>query len=106
MTLEEFYDKLKFDFNTYIVKIKQRYSHEKEYDYVTATCWVSADGFEWDWDWNEGQEDVVIVSYITMEDIDDIMNAVYGLSRDIGTTVASIMRYSDADDKACEWLER
>ena len=75
MTLEEFFDKLYNDrvCEDIIVRLKYKYSHEDEWTYSNEIleydgnyscgiyCWLN--------DWDEGQQDVVVLGYIPVDEI-------------------------------------
>ena len=74
MNLEDFFDLLEQEhcWNDLIVRVAYKYSHEKEYtitneilthDYPTNT-------YIWENDWDEGQQDVYVLGFAKVEDID------------------------------------
>ena len=74
MTEQEFYQAV--DNQPYkadmLVRIKMKYSHEKEYEYLNVLYVFDMDKAEhvWYWDWYEGQQDVEIIGAVLLEDVD------------------------------------
>ena len=72
MTIEEFNKYIrKQPLQTYIVEIKLKYQHEKEYRYTNEILSVE-NGCDYVWlnDWHEGEEDVEILNCVALNDID------------------------------------
>ena len=74
MTLEDFFDLLEQEhcWNDLIVRVAYKYDHEKEYTITNEilTHDYPTDTYIWENDWNEGQQDVYILGFIKVEDID------------------------------------
>ena len=73
MTLKEFKEAIdrEPEIRDYLVKIKIKYKNETEYRYLNELLLVSPPCFyEWANDWFEGEEDVRIVDYKAIEDIE------------------------------------
>lgn len=83
MTLEEFYKLLPtIPCNDYLVWIKYKYRHEKEYDYITEYLEYDGDhnNYIWLYDWHEGQEDVEILDYMPFYSLTiDYINSIKAL---------------------------
>lgn len=74
MTEQEFYQAVenqpyKADM---LVRIKMKYSCDKEYEYLNVLYSFDMDKMKyfWDWDWYEGQQDVEIIGAVLLEDVD------------------------------------
>lgn len=86
MTLPEFNEKIDTEkIDDYLVWIKYKYKHEKYWDYtVEYLQYVGSPGiYVWLNDWHEGQEDVEILGYIAIcdlnyIDIEELKNMIYG----------------------------
>ena len=71
MTKEAFDDYIfKLVPDTYIVRIKMKYSSEKEYVYTNEVLDWCGGYFEWLNDWWEGQQDVQILGCIPLRDVE------------------------------------
>ena len=73
MTLKEFKEAIdkEPEIRDYLVKIKIKYKNETEYRYLNELLLVSPPcNYEWANDWFEGEEDVRIVDYKAIEDIE------------------------------------
>lgn len=75
MTLEEFINEIneKEYYTTYIVQLAYRYDWQTDYT-------ISNEILEWEWelndwlwqnDWNEGQKDVKVCNYVTLDEVFD-----------------------------------
>ena len=82
MTLSEFFDALKDEkYGYYLVKIRYKYLWDEKYEdsieimqhFYVADVWLD--------DWHEGQQDVIIDGYISIEDAYDS-----GLGQDLVKT--------------------
>ena len=73
MTLDEFYKAIEKEvYEDYIVCIKMKYTHEKEY-YITNELYLFDDGevkYEWQNDWWEGQQEVEVLGYIAVSNVE------------------------------------
>lgn len=97
MTYEEFGKLLpKLPCNDYLVWIKLKYKHEKEYDYIVE--YLSYEGdyncYAWEYDWHEGQEDVEVLDYM----------ALYELNIDRINTIRAIQN-QDRINHIARWLK-
>lgn len=59
----------------YVIRLKLKYDHEKDYRYTNELLIYDGSDYEgsiyhWDNDWDEGQQDVEVVGYIAVSDID------------------------------------
>ena len=56
----------------YLVKLKYKYDHEKEYSFENRILIYEAENDDWCWDtdWNEGQTDCTVVWMIPTQDIE------------------------------------
>ena len=74
MTLEDFFDLLEQEhcWNDLIVRIAYKYDHEKEYTITNEilTHDYPTDTYIWENDWDEGQQDVYVLGFVKVEDID------------------------------------
>lgn len=71
MTLDEFYDQVdavKADRFPLIVKLKYKYTHETEYTISNEILDYYDDMYIWVNDWNEGQQDVEVIAWISVDD--------------------------------------
>ena len=58
------------DSNTYLFYFRQRYDHEKEWDYLTVLIEVSpTEGNIIEWDYDEGQEHREWIAYADMTEL-------------------------------------
>ena len=71
MTLEQFFECLKSQCVTdRIVYLRYKYSWEDEWTYSNEILEGIADGtFMWFNDWNEGQEDVEVLGFISIDEV-------------------------------------
>ena len=73
MKLKEFFDAIeKEEYRTdYIVKLRYKYSWEKEYTVENEYLEYDGNYDQWVWlhDWDEGQEDVDVLGYISIDDV-------------------------------------
>ena len=71
MTLEEFFKVLENKPVTdYIVRIRLKYDHEEKYRYTNELLLVDSDmSYYWNSDWNEGETDVTVVGYKSVDDV-------------------------------------
>ena len=73
MTIDEFYKAIEKEvYEDYIVCIKMKYTHEKEY-YITNELYLFDGGqvkYEWQNDWWEGQQEVEVLGYIAVSDVE------------------------------------
>lgn len=73
MTLKEFEEAIDKEpvIRDYLVKIKLKYKNEPTYRYINELLLVTPTSctYEWANDWFEGEEDVRIVDYKAIEDI-------------------------------------
>ena len=75
MTLEEFFEMLKKEhiISDMIVRLAYKYDHEKEYTYsneILTVEWPNYDTYIWEHDWDEGQQNVWVLGYILVEDVE------------------------------------
>lgn len=74
MTLEEFFYKLeKLDYyEDVIVEIAYKYDWENEYTIENQYLEYDGNVGDWVWlhDWDEGQQNVEVLGYIRMQDVD------------------------------------
>lgn len=76
MTEQEFYQKVDGECHEdLIVFIRQKYKSEKEWEYTNQLCLAEGIGFVWQVDWNEGQEDVEILGYIPVSEVEPVKHA-------------------------------
>ena len=76
MRLDDFFkllDKLPVD--DYIVRIKLKYDHETDYQYTNELLIYDGSDYEgsiyhWDNDWDEGQQDIEVIGYISVSEVD------------------------------------
>ena len=73
MTLEEFYQHIDNQelCQNYLVRIKMKYSHESEYDLLNELYLFNGEEckYEWLYDWYEGQQEVEVIGFIPVSDI-------------------------------------
>ena len=71
LSLDEFFDLIKNDWDDYIVRLAYKHDWEKEYT-------ISNQLLEWDYsdedyiwlnDWNEGESDVYVIGFIKVSDV-------------------------------------
>ena len=74
MTEQEFYQAVDNQPNKadMLVRIKMKYSCDKEYEYLNVLYVFDMDKVKhvWYWDWYEGQQDVEIIGAVLLEDVD------------------------------------
>lgn len=77
MTLEEFTKMVQYRIETYcpeyyLVHMRERYAHEKEWqDFNILFCFnQDTCKYEWEWDFWEGQEYVEVLGFIDLDDIE------------------------------------
>lgn len=71
MTLEEFDRELeKRPIEPLIVRLKWKYKWEKEYTYSNEILDYEDDHYVWLNDWDEGQDEVYVVGFIPIADIE------------------------------------
>ena len=76
MTEQEFYKKVDGECHEdLIVFIRQKYKSEKEWEYTNQLYLAEGNGFVWQVDWHEGQEDVEILGYIPVREVEPIKHA-------------------------------
>lgn len=72
MDLTELYEKLKLEADCeFIVRLKYRYSWEKEWTYTNEILVyeLATDTFIWEDDWDEGQDEVVVLGYCPVSEL-------------------------------------
>ena len=73
MTLEEFFKKLYSNmvYEDIIVRLKYKYNYEDEWTYSNEILEYDGNilGYCWLNDWDEGQQDVVVLGYIPVDEI-------------------------------------
>ena len=69
-TVDEFLEEAE-PFNDYIIRIRQKYDHEKEYEFYNVICEFDCvtENFILNFDLNEGQSDCYVVDFINVDDI-------------------------------------
>lgn len=75
MKLQEFFEMADADdflITDYIVKLAYKYDWEKEYTVENEYLQYDDRHDQWVWlhDWNEGQEDVHVLGYVSIDDVD------------------------------------
>lgn len=69
MTLDQLFEII--GYGTYIVRLKYKYEQETEYTVSNEVLDFSPDyGYVWLNDWFEGQQNVEVVAFINVDDID------------------------------------
>lgn len=72
MTLDEFFGKLYTNmiYEDLIVRLKYKYNHEDKWIYSNEVLEYNSNyGYIWLNDWNEGQQDVVVLGYIPVDEV-------------------------------------
>lgn len=80
MRLDDFFkllDTLPVDY--YVVRLKLKYDHEKDYQYSNELLLYDGSDYEgsiyhWNNDWDEGQQDVEVIGYIPISEIPFMYN--------------------------------
>lgn len=70
--LTEWIDKNLIDIEPYIIRLGYKYDWEDNYYYSNEYIYPDPDTLAmwiWDNDWNEGQNDIVVVDYIKLDDV-------------------------------------
>lgn len=71
MKLDDFFKFLaKFPVDDYVVRLKLKYDDEKDYRYTNEILEFDGDDYVWSNDWDEGQQDVEVIGYMPVSDID------------------------------------
>ena len=76
MKLDDFFKFLyKLPVDDYVVRLKLKYDHEKDYQYTNELLIYDGSDYEgsiyhWDNDWDEGQQDVDVIGYISVSEIE------------------------------------
>lgn len=55
--------------NTYLFYFKQKYDHEKDYEYLTCLIEITPTCNIVDWDYDEGQQDRVWIAYSDLSEV-------------------------------------
>lgn len=79
MSLDEMFNKLyehqpKDD---YVVRLKLKYDHEEDYRYTTEILTYDGsygDVFEWENDWNEGETNVEVLGFMSLDALTPIIS--------------------------------
>lgn len=80
MTLDDMFDLIEAHQpkDDYVVRLKLKYNHEKEYRYTTEI--LTFDGsygagcFVWENDWDEGEQDVEVIGFMSLEVLTPIIS--------------------------------
>lgn len=80
MTLEAFFEIIDNDIykRDFIVRIRQKYKHETEWEEMNELLLFEDGQYIWLYDWNEGQEDIIVLWYIAVEDVNMAENVSKG----------------------------
>ena len=76
MKLDDFFKLLyTLPVDDYVVRLKLKYDHEKDYSYTNELLIYDGSDYEgsiyhWDNDWDEGQQDIEVIGYIPVSEID------------------------------------
>lgn len=54
----------------YVVRLKLKYDHEDNYHYSNELLLYDGLDYYWDNDWDEGEQDVEVLGYISVSEID------------------------------------
>lgn len=75
MSLDKFIEQLdtQMDYGEYIVRLKYKYSFEDKYTYSTEMLYNGVDDIIWMNDWYEGQQEVKVISYIYVQNLNNIL---------------------------------
>lgn len=77
MNLDDFFKFLyKLPVDDYVVRLKLKYDHEKDYQYTNELLIYDGSDYEgsiyhWDNDWDEGQQEVEVIGYISVSEIEN-----------------------------------
>lgn len=90
----EAYNKRLGYMSNYIVRIGYKYDYEKEYFIDNEYMFFYNGDYVWESDWDEGQEDVILIDIISMDDIfDTVQNSTaYGEYNVYGALPPEIVR--------------
>lgn len=55
--------------DNYIVRLKLKYDHEKDYSYSNELLLYDGSDYYWDNDWDEGQQDIQVIGYISVSEV-------------------------------------
>lgn len=75
MKVDDFFKLLaKLPVDDYVIRLKLKYDHEKYYSYTNELLIYDGSDYEgsiyhWDNDWDEGQQDVQVIGYIAVSQI-------------------------------------
>ena len=70
MSLDEFYDQIDFvtaEHFPIIVQLKYKYTHETDYTISNEILDYYDDKYIWLNDWHEGQQDIQVITWITVD---------------------------------------
>lgn len=73
LTLEQFFKRLDREpRNDYIVRLRQRYDWQEDWEYFNILLEYNGnnDEYIWSWDYNEGQQHVEVLGYICIDEVD------------------------------------
>lgn len=71
MKLDDFFKFLvKLPVDDYVVKLKLKYDDENDYRYTNEILEFDGDDYIWANDWDEGQQDVEVMGYMPISQID------------------------------------
>lgn len=70
MKLDDFFKFLaKLPVDDYVVRLKLKYDDEKDYRYTNEILEFDDDNYLWANDWNEGEQDVQVLGYMPISEI-------------------------------------
>lgn len=62
-----------YAYGDYLVRLMYKYDFEHSYRTSIEVVTISPDGFIWFNDWNEGEKNVIVQSYISIDDLYNIL---------------------------------
>ena len=71
MRLDDFFNFLaKLPVDDYVVRLKLKYDHEKDYQYSNELLLYDGSDYYWNSDWDEGHQDIEVIGYISVSEVD------------------------------------